>query len=396
MVTDVEKTMQTILSGAHEVVPLDAMKAKVAKALKAERPLRIKVGIDPTAPDVHIGHLVPYGKMRQLQDLGHIGVVVIGDYTARIGDPTGRDATRTALDADQVRVNADKYMDQLYTVLDPDRTEVRYQTEWYGEFDLARTLQLMQEVTLAQFLQHDTFRVRYENNLPLGLHELCYPLLQGYDSVAIEADIEMGDPAQKFNILVGRDLMERREMEPQVALLMPILMGIDGKEKMSKSLDNHIGVKMDPVDQFGRTMKIPDEIMPNWYNIVVGKVGDELAEIEKQIKADPMAMKKQLAHFIVERFHGKQAANDAAEDFRKKFSARTLELDDIPEAPLASFDPPTATNIIATKMDKSRSQARRLVKEGAVKLDGEKISDAEASIDKPGVLKVGRLFLRLT
>jgi tyrosyl-tRNA synthetase len=396
MERDVDKTIAVILSGAHEITPADALRPKVAKALAQGRPLRIKVGIDPTSPDVHIGHLVPYGKMRQLQDLGHLGVVIIGDYTARIGDPTGRDATRQALSAEQVEQNAQRYLDQLYTVLDPARTEVRHQTEWYDKFDLAATLRLLQEVTLAQMLQHDTFRTRYEENRPLGMHEMCYPLLQGYDSVAVQADIEMGDPAQKFNILVGRDLMERRGMEPQIALLMPVLVGTDGVEKMSKSLGNHIGVHMSAEDQYGRTMSIPDAIMANWCALVVGLAGEALAAAKQRIAADPMGAKRELAKMIVARFHGPVAAEAADADFRRKFSERTLELDSIPEVRLADFDPPTPTKIIATALHMSNSEVRRLVHQGGVKLDGAPLTDAETLLTKPGVLKVGKKkWLRL-
>ncbi len=397
MYPDIETTIATILAGAHEVTPLDQLRAKVAKAHAKQRPLRIKVGIDPTTPDVHIGHLVPYGKMRQLQDLGHIGVVVIGNYTARIGDPSGRDTTRQALTAEKVDENGRLYMDQLYKVLDRDRTEVRYQSEWYDKFDLAATLRLLQEVTVAQMMQHETFRSRYENNLPLGLHEMCYPVLQGYDSVVIEADIELGDPSQKFNILVGRDLMERHGMEGQIALLMPVLAGTDGVEKMSKSLGNHIGVLFGPEEQYGRAMSIPDQVMENWYMLVLGQSGAALAATREKIKADPYAAKRALAEAIVRRFHGDEAARAAAEDFRKKFSERTLELENIPTAPLSSFDPPTATNIIATVFKMSRTDARRLVKQGSVKLEGEKIDDAETPLARAGVLKVGKkLWVRLT
>jgi tyrosyl-tRNA synthetase len=396
MELDLEKTMAAILAGCHEVVPEDAMRAKVANALAKQRPLRIKTGIDPTSPDVHLGHLVPYGKMRQLQDLGHIGVVVIGDYTARIGDPSGKDSTRPALTAEYVHENAQKYMEQLYTVLDRTRTEVRWQSEWYDKFDLAATLRLLQEMTLGKTLQHDTFRTRYEQNRPLGLHELCYPLLQGYDSVAIEADIEMGDPAQKFNILVGRDLMERRGMEPQVALLMPTLTGLDGVEKMSKSLGNHVGVLMSAEDQYGRTMSMPDRVMENWHQLFLGLTGEALAAAKAQIEADPMGAKRELAHAVVARFHGPAAADAAADDFRRKFSERTLELGDIPEVRLADFTPPSATQIIAKTLGLSNTEARRLVKGGGVKLDNERVVDAEAPLTRPGVLKVGKKkWLRL-
>ena len=397
MLADVETTMRTIMDGVHEIVPLEELRPKIERSVKAQRPLRIKVGIDPTSPDVHIGHLVPYGKMRQLQDLGHIGVVIIGEYTARIGDPSGRDATRQALTPEQVRENGKRYMDQLYKILDPQRTEVLNQTEWYDKFDMQATLKLLQEVTLAKMLQHETFRLRYENNLPLSLHELCYPVIQGYDSVACRADIEMGDPAQKFNILIGRDLMERRGMEGQIALLMPILTGTDGVEKMSKSLGNHIGVWMSPEDQYGRTMSIPDHIMENWFRLAIGLGEVELVVVREKIRRNPYEAKKDLAHAVVKRFYGAAKADEAAEDFRRKFSERTLDLDNIPQAPLASFDPPTPTNIISTAFKMSRSEARRLVDQGSVKLEGEKISGAESPLDKKGVLKVGKkLWLRLT
>jgi tyrosyl-tRNA synthetase len=396
MELDVERTLAVIKRGTHEIVPEDQLRKKVEKALAKQRPLRIKVGIDPTAPDVHIGHLVPYGKMRELQDLGHTGVVIIGDYTARIGDPTGRDKTRNALTEEQVAENAAKYMDQLYKVLDPDRTEVRHQTEWYGKFDLADTLRLMQETTLAQLLQHDTFRVRYEENVPLGLHELCYPLLQGYDSVAVEADIEMGDPAQKFNILVGRDLMVRRRIEPQIALLMPILTGTDGVEKMSKSVGNHVGVLMTPVDQYGRTMSIPDATMENWHAMFLGQDGEALAEAKRRIAEDPMGAKKSLAYAVVERLHGKDAADAAAEDFRLKFSARTLDLDNIPEAALGNFDPATFVNIVGSHFGMSKGEVKRLVQQGGIKFEGETVDDPFSEPGGPGVLKVGKKkWLRL-
>jgi tyrosyl-tRNA synthetase len=251
-------------------------------------------------------------------------------------------------------------------------------------------------MTLGKTLQHDTFRTRYEQNRPLGLHELCYPLLQGYDSVAIEADIEMGDPAQKFNILVGRDLMERRGMEPQVALLMPTLTGLDGVEKMSKSLGNHVGVLMSAEDQYGRTMSMPDRVMENWHQLFLGLTGEALAAAKAQIEADPMGAKRELAHAVVARFHGPAAADAAADDFRRKFSERTLELGDIPEVRLADFTPPSATQIIAKTLGLSNTEARRLVKGGGVKLDNERVVDAEAPLTRPGVLKVGKKkWLRL-
>ncbi|MBN1327452.1 MAG: tyrosine--tRNA ligase, partial [Candidatus Cloacimonetes bacterium] len=249
--------LKLIHKGVEEIISEDDLIRKLEKYHASGNPLRIKYGIDPTGYDVHIGHLVPIRKMREFQDMGHTGVIIIGDFTAQIGDPTGRDESRQALSSELVKKNAEKYMDQLFTVLDESRTEVRWQTEWFGAMKMADVLRLMSKFTLAQFMAHDTFRKRYEEGLPLSMHEIMYPLLQAYDSVAINADIELGATEQKFNILAGRDMQRYFGMEQQVAILSPILMGTDGREKMSKSMNNYIAVFDPPSEKYGKTMSIP-------------------------------------------------------------------------------------------------------------------------------------------
>ena len=248
-----EKEMKLIQKGVEEIITEEGLIEKFKKSNETGKPLRIKYGIDPTGFDVHLGHLVPIRKMRDFQDIGHTGVIIIGDFTAQIGDPSGLDETRPHLTAEQVKKNAEKYMEQLYTVLDKNKTEVRWQTEWFGNMSMKDVIKLMGKFTLAQFMAHDTFRKRFENGLPLGMHELMYPILQSYDSVAIEADVELGATEQKFNILAGRDMQRYFGQPEQVAVLSPILMGTDGKEKMSKSLNNYIAVFDSSKDKYGKT-----------------------------------------------------------------------------------------------------------------------------------------------
>ncbi|MBM4399951.1 MAG: tyrosine--tRNA ligase, partial [Candidatus Cloacimonetes bacterium] len=261
-----EHELKVIRKGVEEIIPEEELLKKLEKSAKAGKPLRIKYGIDPTGYDVHIGHLVPIRKMREFQDLGHLGVIIIGDFTAQIGDPTGRDESRPPLTAEMVKVNSEKYMEQLFTVLDPSKTEVRWQSEWFGKMEMSDVLKLMGKFTLAQFMAHDTFRTRYEQGLPLGMHELMYPILQGYDSVAIESDIELGATEQKFNILCGRDMQKMFDMEQQIAVLSPILIGTDGINKMGKSLNNYIAVFDPPSEKFGKVMSIPDNLILNYFN----------------------------------------------------------------------------------------------------------------------------------
>ena len=330
---NIKKDLEMIKKGVEEIISEEELIKKLKHSEETGKPLRIKYGIDPTGADVHIGHLVPIRKMREFQDLGHTGVIIIGDFTAQICDPTGKDQSRPPLTKEDVKKNAEKYMDQLFAILDKEKTEVRWQTEWFGNMTMADVLKLMGKFTLAQFMAHDTFRSRYENGLPLGMHEMMYPILQAYDSVAIEADVELGATEQKFNILAGRDMQRYFNMKQQVAILSPILMGTDGKEKMSKSLNNYIAVFDTPQDKYGKTMSIPDELIINYFNYATKISPDEIRKISQQLeegKINPKVIKQKLAREIVALYHGEEEAQKAETEFNQIF-AKKLIPDDMPE-----------------------------------------------------------------
>ncbi len=396
-----------IQRGADEVVPLDEMERKLKQAAKSGTPLRIKYGIDPTTPDVHIGHLVPVQKMRTFQDLGHVGVIIIGDYTAQIGDPTGLDESRAALSREAVRANAERYVEQLGAVLNLDtkHLEVHYQTEWFGEMVLQDVIELLAKFTFAQMMAHDTFRRRYEEGLPLSLHELMYPVLQAYDSVAIEADVELGATEQKFNILLGRDLQRLYGQEPQVAILNPILVGTDGVNKMSKSLGNTIAIGDAPGEKFGKVMSIPDGIIANYYEFATDCTLEELAEVKQKLAAgsvNPRDLKFELARRIVARFHGDDAAGAAGEEFervfkQKKAPADMLQYPVVPEA-LQDGRLSLVSAMVSTGVAATNSEARRVIAQGGVSLNEERILDPYYTWVPAGedVLKVGkRRFVRV-
>lgn len=386
-----ENEMKLIKKGTEEIISEKELVAKLKKSKESGKPLRIKYGIDPTGYDVHIGHLVPIRKMREFQDLGHIGVIIIGDFTAQIGDPTGKDESRPPLTKAEIIKNAEKYMDQLYTVLDKSKTEVRYQTEWFGDMKMSDVLKLLSKFTLAQFMAHDTFRNRYENGQTLGMHEIMYPILQSYDSVAIEADVELGATEQKFNILAGRDMQKYFGQPQQIAILSPILMGTDGKEKMSKSLNNYIAVFDTPKEKYGKVMSIPDELMINYFNYATKVFPDEIKKIEKQLKNDevnPKIIKQLLAREIVTLYHGKETAKLAEEEFNLIFKKKDIP-DDIPEYIIS--DSTKIVDILAkSNTCKSGGEARRMIKQNAVTIDGEKITDIFHEISDECVIKVGK------
>ena len=393
-----EDQLKLIEKGVEEIIPRVDLIKKLKLSAKTGKPLRVKYGIDPTGHQVHIGHLVPIRKMREFQDLGHTGVIIIGDFTAQIGDPTGRDESRPPLTAEMVKQNAETYMDQLYKVLDPEKTEVRWQTEWFGDMTMSDVLKLLGKFTLAQFLAHDTFRKRYESGLPLGMHEIMYPVLQAYDSVAIDADIELGATEQKFNILCGRDMLRYYDKPEQVAVLSPILIGTDGVQKMGKSLGNYIAVFDAPADKYGKVMSIPDNIIVNYFNYATRLDPDEIAKIKSELDGgvNPKLVKMRLAREIVAMYDGPEAAREAEAAFEKVFAQGDVP-DDMPEMTL---DGPTWVIKILTDsgLCQSGGEARRMIKQGAVKLDDAKIDDADAELDITGeaVLKVGkRRFLKL-
>ena len=371
-----EKEIKLIRKGVEEIIIEDELIKKFKKSDETGKPLRIKYGIDPTGFDVHIGHLVPIRKMRDFQDIGHTGVIIIGDFTAQIGDPSGKDETRPHLTAEQVKKNAEKYMEQLYTVLDKNKTEVRWQTEWFGNMSMKDVIKLMGKFTLAQFMAHDTFRKRFENGLPLGMHELMYPIMQSYDSVAIEADVELGATEQKFNILAGRDMQRYFGQPEQVAILSPILMGTDGKEKMSKSLNNYIAVFDSPKDKYGKTMSIPDDLIINYFNYATKLAPEEIKKIIIQLRnneVNPKIIKQKLAREIVSLYHGEKAAFEAEEEFNLIFSKREIP-DEMPEFELKEkmkiIDILVKSNTCA-----SGGEARRMIKQNAVSFDGKKVKD---------------------
>ncbi len=394
-----EQELKVIKRATDEIIPLEDLLAKLEKSEKSGQPLRIKFGIDPTGYDVHLGHLVPIRKMRDFQDLGHTGVIIIGDFTAQIGDPTGRDESRPPLMHEEILANSEKYMDQLYTVLKPEQTEVRWQSEWFGGMGMAEVLKLMGKFTLAQFMAHDTFRSRFDQGLALGMHEIMYPILQGYDSVAIHSDVELGATEQKFNILCGRDMQRHFGQEQQVAVLSPILTGTDGVNKMGKSLNNYIAVFDTPADKFGKVMSIPDSLILNYFKYAANADEEVLEKLKRELEAgtNPMALKKRLAREIVGFYHGEEAATNAQDTFEQLFSKRELP-DEMPEHDVSEPVIRIVKLLTDSGLCASGGEAKRLIQGGGVSIDGDKVPSAETEITvRDGmVLRAGkRKFLRL-
>ncbi len=383
-----------------EITPRDEFIKMLAKSIRDDKPLRVKCGIDPTKTDVHLGHLVPYRKMRAFQDLGHQGVVVIGDYTAQIGDPTGKVESRPALSDAEVKKNAEFYKDQLLSVLDPKKTEFRFQSEWFESVSLKDVIQWGMQTTVAKLVSHDTFKKRLEEGSSLGLHEMFYPILQGIDSVYIKADVELGGSDQKFNVLMGRDYQRNAEQRPQVAMLLPIVTGLDGNLKMSKSLDNYIAVQDEPFDMFGKVMSIPDKLMLEYYQYIANYSKDAFEEIKSQIESNslhPNEAKKKLASEIVELFH-KGQGQAMREQFERVFAKKKLP-DEVPEFSLSTTTPLLEV-LLNSKTMPSNAESKRMIKQGAVSIvDGDKITDFNLEIDdsfKGKVIKVGkRKFLKI-
>jgi tyrosyl-tRNA synthetase len=398
---ELERQLKILNFGISEITPEDEFKKMLKHSLENNKPLRVKCGIDPTGTDVHLGHLVPYRKMRQFQDLGHTGVVIIGDYTAQIGDPSGKNESRPPLSAEQAKANAKRYMEQVFTVLDEKKTEVRFQSEWFGDKTLADCLMWAGETTVAKLLSHETFRDRLEQGNSLGLHELFYPVLQGIDSVYIDADVELGGTDQKFNVLMGRDYHKHRNKRPQVAMLLPIVTGLCGTQKMSKSLGNYIGILDDAFDKFGKVMSIPDDLMLEYYKYIAGVSEEEFSNIESSLKnktLHPNEAKKQLAERIVSFFHGDEEGAKMREQFEAVFKKGQVP-DDIDEHSFNAGE--TVMSVLtASGLLKSNGEVRRMAKQGAISImEGEKISDPEMVLgeDFRGmVIKVGkRKFLKL-
>ncbi|HMQ34288.1 MAG TPA: tyrosine--tRNA ligase [Chloroflexaceae bacterium] len=382
-------TVDELLSrGVAEVI----VEAELRRRLAEARPLRLKQGFDPTKPDMHIGHAVGLRKLRKFQELGHQVVLIVGDWTAQIGDPSGRDETRTRLTADEVRANAETYMEQFFRVIDRERTEVRWQSEWFGAFRLENALDLAGRFTLAQMLAHETFRRRYEAGSPLTILELMYPMLQAYDSVAIKADVEFGGTDQKFNILAGRELMAQLGLIPQQVLLVPLIPGTDGR-KMSKTFLNTVDIRMPPAEMFGRVMSMSDDVLPLYFEVLSDAPAAEIAELRAALaagSANPRDMKMRLGREIVTQFHSPADARAAEEAFIRQFVNRELPAE-IPEHRLAA-PAPIVELMVAAGLAPSRSEARRLIDGGGVRVDGERVEGYDLVL-QPGagvVVQVGR------
>jgi tyrosyl-tRNA synthetase len=371
--------------------------------------LRLKEGFDPSSSDIHLGHMVTLRKLRQFQELGHQVVLIVADWTAQIGDPSGQSVTRPMLTMSQVQANAKTYMEQFFKIADKGRTEVRWQSEWFGKFGLGDIFHLTSRFTVAQLLARDDFSARYGAGRPIAMTELLYPLLQAYDSVAVQADVEFGGIDQKFNCLVGRELQQSTGQPPQQVFLVPLLIGTDGKQKMSKSLHNHIGVAEPPQEIYGKVMSIPDSLILDYFELVTDVPEEEIAEFKKQLKihsVNPMNLKKRLAHEIVRQFHGKQAADEAEKHFTQVFQKReipketsTVELRGAlrPKGKLTIEVQRDITSLLVEAgLTKSRSEANRLLAQGAIEVDGEKVSSNLVTLKDGSVIKVGkRRFLKM-
>jgi len=389
--------MQQVKRGCDEIL----LEAELQEKFSRGKPLRIKAGFDPTAPDLHLGHTVLINKMRQFQELGHHIMFLIGDFTGMIGDPSGKSATRPALTREQIQQNAQSYQQQVFKILDPETTEICFNSAWHGAKTSADMIRLASRHTVARMLERDDFSKRYKNNQPISIHEFLYPLVQGWDSVEMQADVELGGTDQKFNLLVGRELMKAEGMEPQVIITMPILEGLDGVQKMSKSLDNYIGIEEVPNDMFGKIMSINDDLMWRYFELLSFRSISEIENFQQQVGdgANPRDIKFMLAEEIITRFHNARDAESAKQDFIARF-ARGAMPDDMAETTLKldQEDIGIASVLKQAGLTSSTSESFRMIQQGAVKIDGEKVTDKALSIDKGAVFvaQVGkRKFARI-
>jgi tyrosyl-tRNA synthetase len=396
----VAEQLEIIRRDAVEVVPEDELVRKLERSYRTGEPLRIKQGFDPTRPDLHIGHAVSIRKLREFQELGHEVIFVVGDYTAMVGDPTGRSELRPRLSTDEVAENARTYADQVFQILDRERTRVEFNSRWLAPLRLEDILKLTAHYTVARMLEREDFSNRYAAGTPISLVEFMYPLLQAYDSVALRADVELGGLDQTFNLLVARSIQERFEQEPQVCLMMPLLRGTDGVQKMSKSYDNYIGLAQPPEEQYGRAMSIPDELLPEWYRLASRLRGEELSAALRLAESDPYRAKRALAANIVDEYHGSVAATEAAARFDLVHRQRGVP-DDVPVVEVSAAESQLAVEggqvwlprlMVRAELAPSTSQAVRLIEQGAVMVDGEKVVGRETVLAAEGehLLQRGR------
>ena len=404
MKSKIDEQLAYLTKGCVDVVPLAELKAKLEKSLATGKPMTIKVGFDPSAPDLHLGHTVVIRKMRHFQQLGNRVVFLIGDFTGLIGDPTGKKTTRPQLTEEDLKANAATYKRQIYKLLDPETTVIDFNSRWLGELGSAGWIRLAAMVTVAQMLERDDFKKRYESQQPISLHEFLYPLAQAYDSVALEVDVELGGTDQLFNLLVGRHLMREHGQEPQIVMTLPLLEGLDGVEKMSKSLGNYVAVEDPPFEMFGKIMSISDDLMWKYWLLLSDRSQAEIEADQKRVadgKFHPMDAKKNLASSIVAEFHSDDEAVAAQQEFERVFSARNLP-QDIPELELeADADSLLLAKVLVQAgLAPSNSEARRLITQGGVKVEGEAVRDIKVSLETSGaesiLVQVGkRKFARL-
>lgn len=383
---DTEQALREITRGAQEIIPLDELRKK----LESGRQLLVKLGMDPTAPDIHLGHTVILNKLRTFQDLGHKVALIIGDFTALVGDPSGKNATRPQLSFEEIAENAKTYTDQAFKVLDPDKTEIMYNSKWLDGLGARGVISLASKLTVARMLEREDFTKRFQQNQPIAIHEFLYPLFQGYDSVAIKCDIELGGTDQKFNLLMGRELQKDAGQEPQCVLMMPLLVGLDGVKKMSKSAGNYIGVDDEPGDMFGKVMSLSDDLMWDYYSFLSAKKTDEIEELKRKCGEgmNPRDAKLELAREIVARYHGQDAAKAALDGFISQFAKGALP-EDMPEV---SLPPGLIGNILKDAgLCASTSEAMRLIRQNALKIDGQVVSDTRLEL-QPGsyVIQLGK------
>jgi tyrosyl-tRNA synthetase len=389
--TDLEAAVGLIARGTDEITKLEELEER----LKRGQPLRVKVGFDPSAPDLHLGHTVIINKMRQFQDLGHTVIFLIGDFTGMIGDPTGKSATRKALTPEQVQDNAETYARQVYKILDEEKTEVRFNSEWLNPLGAAGMIRLAAKYTVARMLERDDFETRYRNNQPIAIHEFLYPLAQGYDSVELRCDVEMGGTDQKFNLHVGRHLQQHYGQPPQVIITLPLLEGLDGVQKMSKSLDNYVGITEAPAEMFGKLMSITDELMWRYYDLLSFRSNQEIRALKADVAGgrNPRDIKFLLCEEIIERFHGRADAVAAREEFIARFRQGEMP-EDIPEKTLETGGDGIgiAAALSQCGLTSSNSEAFRLIQQGGVRIDGEKVEDRGLHLQPgfSGVLQVGK------
>jgi len=402
---DIKEELSIIKRGTEEIISEEELIKKIEKSRKEKKPLRVKQGFDPNAPDIHLGHTVGLRKMRQFQDLGHEIYFLIGDFTGRIGDPSGRSVARKQLTEEEVNKNAETYKKQVYKILNPEKTKIVFNSNWLGKLSFSEVLKLCSKYTVARMLERDDFATRYKEEKPIGIHEFLYPLMQGYDSVALQADIELGGTDQKFNLLVGRNIQREYNQEPQIIITLPLLEGTDGIEKMSKSLGNYIGINELPQIMYGKVMSIPDRLMIRYFELVTDVSLNEINQIKINLENDnlhPQDVKKKLAREIVKLYHGQNAALIAEEEFEKVFNKKlypeemkelVLKKDNLKEGKIWLIKLIALSGLV-----NSKSEARRLIEQGGVKINGEKVDDPnlDLTVKEGMVIKIGKLnFVKL-